>query len=283
VSDVLSRLFSQLARFRIAIVIFYLALIPVAAVIASRIPREGAIDRLIVPSDPDYIATRAFQQIFPEPKLVLLVVESDDPWSPASVARVDRVKKLLAIPHVTVFSPVDALRRVRPAADPATWRALATGTDFFRRQGLIGDRFITLIADLDVTSPVERDVVLASIDIALGAEQVRKIGSPVVTSWLEREASESTSRSFAVFGVLLVLVTLFFFRSIRAVLAIVIALGVTVLLALAAGALCGFAFTIVSSLVPLTVMVTTLASLTPISTCVSSINPRRTCRSSRTK
>ena len=41
-----------------------------------------------------------------------------------------------------------------------------------------------------------------------------------------------------------------------------IALGVAVVLALGAGAICGFSFTIVSSLVPLTIMVTTLASLT---------------------
>src|SRR5690606_14560175 len=66
----------------------------------------------------------------------------------------------------------------------------------------------------------------------------------------------------AVFAVLLVAITLFLFRSLRALLAIVIALGSTIALALAAGAMLGFAFTVVSALVPLTVMVTTLATLT---------------------
>src|SRR5262249_9471842 len=42
----------------------------------------------------------------------------------------------------------------------------------------------------------------------------------------------------------------------------VLALGCTLALALGAGGLLGFAFTIVSALVPLTVMVTTLATLT---------------------
>src|SRR5262249_19767630 len=48
----------------------------------------------------------------------------------------------------------------------------------------------------------------------------------------------------------------------RAMLAIVLALGASVALALGAGELLGFSFTIVSALVPLTVMVTTLATLT---------------------
>jgi predicted RND superfamily exporter protein len=265
VSDVLSRIFRRLGRLRVAVIVVYAALVPVAAILAARIPHEGTIDRLIVPSDPDYIATREFQKIFPEPQLALLVFEADDPWSPASIGRINRAAKLVAaVPHVGVFSPLDALRRVRPNADPQVLHELATGTDFFRRQGLIGDHFMTLIANLDVASPQDRDAALGAIDAVLDGEQVRRIGAPYVSSWLEREAGAATGRSFAVFGVLLVLVTLFFFRSVRAVLAIVIALGVTVVLALAAGALCGFAFTIVSSLVPLTVMVTTLASLTYI-------------------
>src|SRR5262249_18134814 len=59
-------------------------------------------------------------------------------------------------------------------------------------------------------------------------------------------------------------VTWFLYRSLRAMLAIVLAPGASVALAVGAGGLLGFSFTIVSALVPLTVMVTTLATLTYI-------------------
>jgi predicted RND superfamily exporter protein len=166
---------------------------------------------------------------------------------------------------VTTFTVVDALRRARPSADAETLRGLARGTSFFQRQGLVGDHFLTLIASLDVHGPAERDALLAAVDRALGSAhvgRVRKVGAPYVDSWLEQQSASATERSFAIFAVLLVGVTLFLYRSARALLAILLALGAAVTLGVAAGALLGFAFTVVSALVPLTIMVTTLATLT---------------------
>ncbi|MDB4954960.1 MAG: exporter of the superfamily protein-like protein [Myxococcales bacterium] len=257
---------SRLLHYRWVVIAVYALLVPAAAVLATRIPTEGAIANLIVPSDPDYAATRAFQAIFPEPQLALLVFESVDPWSAAQLARVDRAKAALAhVPHVGAFSVLDVLRRAQPGADPMRLRDLAVGTPFFRRQGLVGDDFLTLIASLDVHGAAERDATLAAIDHALAHADVgpvHKIGSPYVTSWLEHQSSTATSRSFAIFAVLLLAITFFLYRSVRAVLAIVIALGAAVALGIAAGAVLGFAFTIVAALVPLTIMVTTLATLT---------------------
>ena len=252
-------------RARVPILVVYALILPVAVFLAARIPNEGAIDRLMVPSDPDYAATRAFQRIFPEAQTGLLVFESDDPWSRESLSRIDAAKAALReVPHVGTFSMLDALRRARPNASAAELRSLALGTDFFRRQGLVGDRFLTLIASLDTRTPAERDVALAGIDRALersGAGQVRKIGAPYVTSWLERQSSQASERSFPIFGVLLVGVVLFLYRSWRALLAIVLALGAAVALGVGAGAVLGFSRTIVSALVPLTLLVTSLATL----------------------
>src|SRR6266542_4448050 len=142
--DRASRVLARVIRMRWAILAMYALLVPLAALVASRIPSEGAIDRLIVPSDPDYAATRAFQSIFPEAPVALLLLEADDPWSPASIARLDAAKAALrGVPHVGAFSVLDALRRARPGADVAELRRLALGTDFFRRQGLVGDGFLT--------------------------------------------------------------------------------------------------------------------------------------------
>ena len=252
-------------RFRVVVLAAYALLVPAAALLASRIPSQGAIDRLMVPSDPDYAATRAFQAIFPESQLILLVLESQDPWSPAELDRVQRATQALAgVSHVTTFSVLDALRRVRPGADPDVLARLAAGTSFFRRQGLVGDRFLTVIANLDVHGAAERDAALRGIDDALaraGVGPVHEVGAPLVNAWLEQQSAAATTRSFAIFAVLLVAITWFLYRSARALLAILLALGATVALAVAAGDVLGFSFTIVSTLVPLTVMVTTLATL----------------------
>ncbi len=263
--DRASRVLARVVRMRVAVLAVYALLVPAAVLVATRIPSEGAIDRLIVPSDPDYAATRAFQGIFPERQIVLLVFEANDPWSPRSIARVDAAEAAVrAVPHAGSFSVLDALRRARPGAGAAELRGLALGTDFFRRQGLVGDRFLTVLASLDVGGAAERDAALAAIDASLarsGVEPVRKIGAPYVTSWLERQSSSASARSFPIFAVLLIGIALFLYRSWRALLALVLALGAAVALGVAAGGLLGFPFTIVSVLVPLTVLVTTLATL----------------------
>src|SRR5690242_6630248 len=118
-----SRALAGVVRARAWVVALYVAIVPLAAVVAARIPSEGGIDRLMVPSDPDYAATRAFQRIFPETQTVLLVLESPDPWSDASLARVEAVKAALRdVPKVGTFSVLDALRRARPGASAAELR-----------------------------------------------------------------------------------------------------------------------------------------------------------------
>ena len=265
-ADRISRALAWIVRWRVAVLVVYALIVPAAVLLATRIPSQGAIDRLIVPTDPDVTATRAFQAIFPEAEPVLLVFEADDPWSPAALARIERARDALAsVPHVSTFSVLDALERAHPGADPATWHRLAAGTRFFRGQGLVGDRFMTLIVSLDVEGPAARDAALAGIEAALaraGAGAVRQVGAPLVHAWLEQQSAAATSRSFAIFGILLVAVTWFLYRSLRALAAILLALGAAVALGVGAGQLLGASFTIVSALVPLTILVTTLATLT---------------------
>ncbi|HEY6050880.1 MAG TPA: MMPL family transporter, partial [Thermoanaerobaculia bacterium] len=263
--DLPARILRRVVALRIPILFAYAVLVPLAAIRAARIPSEGGLDRLIVPSDPDYAATRAFQRIFPESPSVVLVFESADPWAPASLSRVQTaVRELRAAPHVGAFSVLDAVQRARPGASPEQLRRLATGTDFFRKQGLLGDGFMSVIADLDAHGPAERDAALRAIDAALeraGAGPVRRVGAPYVESWLEQQSGAASARYFPFFGALVVAVALLLYRSVRTLLAFVLSLASAVALGVAAGGLLGFPFTIVSVLVPLTVLVTTLASL----------------------
>src|SRR5512137_436837 len=142
----LERIFRRIVALRLPIIALYAVLLPVAVALALRIPSEGAIDRLIVPTDPDFVATRAFQKVFPEGQVVLLLLEADDPWSPDVLRQVAALEERLGkIPGVHPVSALDIFRRVQPGFQPTTafaeaFRKFATGTDILRRQGLVGDR-----------------------------------------------------------------------------------------------------------------------------------------------
>jgi predicted RND superfamily exporter protein len=265
VNDLSGRILARIVSLGAPILVVYAVLVPWAATRAARIPSEGGLDRLIQPSDPDYVATRAFQRIFPDSPSVLLLFESDDPWAPSSLSRVEAaVRELRTVPHARAFSVLDAVRRARPGATPEEVRKLATGTAFFQKQGLVGDRYLSVVVDLDVHDSAERDATLAAIDAALaraGATSVRKVGAPYVQSWIEHQSGSASARYFPFFAALVVGTALLLYRSVRTLLAFVLTLVAAVALAVAAGGLLGFTFTIVSVLVPLTVLVTTLATL----------------------
>ena len=189
----LAALFRRVVRWRGAILAGYVLVIPVAGFLALRIPSDNAIERMMVESDPDYAATRAFQNVFPEPPAILLLAEVDDPFHPDALEAIRAFEQALSrVPHVSALQVAERLRpgiSLGPGGPEALRRFLA-GTSFFRRQALVGDHFL---------------------------------------------------------GLALILLTL----------------GVSVLLGVAVGALFGFSFTIVSSLVPLTLMVTSSSSASP--------------------
>ena len=129
----------------------------------------------------------------------------------------------------------------------------------------MGDRFQGVVAGFGGT-PRERAGTLAAIEKAVGepgpgVKTIRRVGAPFVESWIEHESGTASARYFPLFGIFVVAIALFLYRSWRTLLAILLALGTAVAIGVGAGSLLGFSFTVVSALVPLTVMVTTLATL----------------------
>ena len=269
----LERIFQRVVALRIPIVALYAVLLPAAVLLALRIPSEGAIDKLVIPSDPDYVATRAFQKVFPEGQIVILLFEASDPFDPEVLADVSRVEdRLRAIPGVSPVSALDVYRRTHPGFRPDAesardYRRFATGTTIFERQGLVGAGFEAVAVGFAAKGSKERNTFLAAIDAALAGAVagpvtgLRKVGAPYVEAWIEHESGSASVKYFPLFGLFVVAVTLFLYRSVRTILAILLALGTSVALAVGAGALLGYSFTVVSALVPLTVLVTTLATL----------------------
>src|SRR5208283_56275 len=98
----LQRAFARIVALRVPILILYALLVPAAAVLATRIPSESAIFGLVMRDDPDYLATRDFQKVFPEGQFVLLLLESADPFQPEALADADALAAALAkLPGVT--------------------------------------------------------------------------------------------------------------------------------------------------------------------------------------
>ena len=133
----------------------------------------------------------------------------------------------------------------------------------------MGDHYLGIALDLQVNSPVERNRALTAIDaLVLPAElagkpftAIRRVGSPWLDAWLERQTGLSSRKFMPLFGVFLVTLVFVVYRSWRTLAAIIFTLGAAVAMGVGLGHLFGWTNSIVSTLVPLTVMVTTTATL----------------------
>ncbi len=246
-----------------------------AGFLAMDIPRDNSLENLVVSSDPDVAASREFEKIFPEAATVFLMLETEEPFSAGPLNDLERLEsELAAVDGINAFSMATVWRRSRPGAgspadDLEAFREIAGGSDFFRRQGLVGDNFLAIVLALDAPEPEIRDALLEKVNEIVFAvpewsdsiDRVRRVGRPWIDAWLERETAASSLKFFPLFGVFIVSLILGLYRSWRALVAILISLAVAVLLGMAFAGFIGLGFTIVSSLVPLTLLVTATASL----------------------
>jgi predicted RND superfamily exporter protein len=269
------QIFLRLLRARTWIAGLFLVLTGAGIYGALRIPDDPAIERLIVADDPVERATQDFDRLFPEGEQALIMLEATDPLSLASLRAADRLEHDLAkIPRVGVHSLLDLYRRKDSsgeitAGEAESLRKFATGTTLFRRAGLLGDQYLGIALELRVKSPAERDRALTAIDaLALPLEasggpftNVRRVGSPWLDAWLERQTGAATARFMPLFGLFLMTLVLIIYRSWRALGAIIFTLGSLVAIAMGLADLFGWSHTVISTLVPLTVMVTTTATL----------------------
>jgi predicted RND superfamily exporter protein len=267
--------FDAIVEKRRLIIVCYAVVLAAAAMLAFDIPRDNSIENMVVASDPDVAVSREFSALFPEGEPVVLMLETGDPLSAGALTDLERLESELgAIRGIDAYSIATVWRRSRPGAGTPVdnledFRVIVEGTDFFRRQGLIGDGFLAVVLALDAPGPQIRDRLLTEIDgVVAGVpgwsssiDRLRRVGKPWIDAWLERETAASSVRYFPLFGAFVISLVLGLYRSWRALAAILISLAAAVLLGMAFAGLVGLSFTIVSSLVPLTLMVTATASL----------------------
>ncbi len=111
----LAAIFAQVVRLRWWIIAVYGALVPGAVYCALQIPRDNAIGRMIVDSDPAVVATREFHAVFPERAVALVLIESPRPLSEEAIEGVRVVQLALdRVPKVTTYSVLTVWDRMRP-------------------------------------------------------------------------------------------------------------------------------------------------------------------------
>jgi uncharacterized protein len=270
------RIFTRVLAARRVILGVFLVLGALGIYGATRIPDDNAIGSLSVADDPNTKATAEFEKLFPEGDHALLMLVTADPLSAPALQGLEQLEHRLAAIHgvdpqtlLTIYRGANP-GTIQGAADAERVRKFATGTELVRRAGLLGSNFLGVALELHLRSPADRDRMLEAIDTATQPllraqggpfEQIRRVGSPWLDAWLEHETQVATQRSMPLFGLFLVALIFALYRSWRALLAIVITLGLVVAIAIGLAALTGWAHTIVSSLVPLTVLVTATATL----------------------
>jgi predicted RND superfamily exporter protein len=277
VSPKLLRLFLHVLQVRYWVAGIYLVLALAGIYGASRIPTDTAIERLVVAGDPVAQATLEFERVFPEGEQALLMLEAPDPMSQATLQGAEQLERQLGkIPKVEAHSLLTLFRRADSSADispedAARIRTFATGTSLFRRAGLLGEHYFGIALDLRVSSPAERDRALGAIDaLVLPLENggqstafsaIRRVGNPWLDAWLERQTGTATKKFMPLFGIFLLTLVAIVYRSWRTLAAIILTLGAVMAMAVGLGDVFGWSNNIVSTLVPLTVMVTTTATL----------------------
>ncbi|MBI4704833.1 MAG: MMPL family transporter [Deltaproteobacteria bacterium] len=276
----LLRLFGFVVARRWPLLVLYALLLPPAVYFAVRVHSDNSIDRLIAADDPERVELRAFQKVFGAGEYAVLIFEADDPFAPGVLQRLDRIERGLAgLPRVQMSSALSMFRRAKAdfAVTPEQCRAFrdfARGTALLRRQGLVGDDFLAVALVLDVQGYAEQgyaerrqalDAVERVIAAAGGSgpplRAVRRVGLPYVNVKLHDDTKRDAPLYFVLFGAFVVALTLGLYRSFRALLAFLLTLAACVALAMGYVGLTGGVLTIVSPMVPMTILVTATASL----------------------
>ncbi len=271
----LQRFFAALIARRFLILAFYALVLPPAGWFAAHVQQDNAIDRIISTSNADLVKTREFEKVFGSSEFAVLFAEADDPYAPAVLDRIDKIEQALSkVPRVEPNSIVSVYRRAKGTFEPTPENAealkkFATGTTLLKEQGLIGDGFLAIGLVLDVHTSAERSETLGMIQrLAEEAggdkpplKALRQVGRPFVNLYLDQDTKRSAPTYFGLFMVFIVVLNLILYRSVRTLVAFLVTLGACVGLSMGYIGVTGGVLTIVSPMVPMTILVTATATL----------------------
>lgn len=274
-----SRFLSNAFRFVIAkrwwIIALYALLLGPSVYFAIQVPQDNSLDRLIVETDPEFKASKDFEKVFGAGEYVIVLLEAEDPFAPPVLAKVDALERsLAALPRITVNSAISVYRRAKAGFEPnaetaQAFKSFVSGTDFFKRQGLYGPHFLSVPIVMATKGTAQRTETIAAINGALTQiekdpgpiQRIRKVGQPFVNDTLDRDTREMGLQYFPLFFLFVIVLNLLLYRSWRALLAFIVTLALSAALTVGYIGATGGVFSIVSSLVPMTILISCMATL----------------------
>ncbi len=271
---ILHRTFAAIVAKSYLVLAVYAVLLVPSVWYAIKVGQDNSIDRLIVATDPDAVATHEFEKVFGAGEYSLLIAEADDPLAPAVIAKVDAIERALkGIPNTTANSALSIYRRAKAGFDPTpeqieAFRKFVQGTDLLKKQGLVGERYLAVGVVLTVDGTEQRAATLDKIDAAIQPfiadpsplTGLYRLGQPYVNRYLD-ETQRSAPLYFILFTAFVIVLNLSLYRSVRTLIAFLVTLAVNLAMAVGYIGLTGGNFTIVSPMVPMTILVTATASL----------------------
>ena len=196
----LKRVFLRIVAARWLIIVAYGLLLPPSVYFALKVQQDNSLDRLVVQSDPTYTANKRFEGVFGHGEYVLVLVEANDPFALDVLKRFDELENAVGkVPHVTANSALSVFKRAKGGFDasPAAaerFKQFVSGTELFKKQGLVAAHMLALPLFLDVQTTEERTAVIDGIDHALralreiaGAVHRRPQGRPALRQHLPRQ------------------------------------------------------------------------------------------------
>jgi hypothetical protein len=260
---------------RWVIIAIYAALLPPSIYYALKVKQDNSLDRLVVQSDPTYAANKRFEAVFGHGEYVLILVEAADPFAADVLQRFDKMELDVGHVHrVTANSALSVYKRAKGGftgtpEDVAHFKQFITGTDLFKKQGLWSPHMLALPLFINVQTTEERSQAIEGIDHALAPyvdhpapfTAVRKVGQPYVNTYLDNDTRTSGYKYFPLFMLFVIVLNWLLYRSFRALFAFVLTLAMCAALTVGFVGVTGGTFTIVSSLVPMTILITCTATL----------------------
>lgn len=263
----------------------YAILMIPSAYFALQVKQDNSPDRLMVQSDVDYKNHQAFENVFGKESRAFLFFEAKEPtiFTKEALNQMDEIEiKFSQIQGVETGSLLSLFRTKRKTpssqkisfSDPtilAEFQKFAQpeNTKLFIRQGLIDQAGTMLGMRLSLYSEntQAQHELVHKIDNILKTIQnqyfrdIRKVGQPYVNDYLDKDVRSASIKYFVLFGIFVIILNLFLYRSVRTLFAILIPLGVSTTFTVGFIGFVGGAFTLVSSLIPLTILITATATL----------------------
>ncbi len=272
-------LFANMFKYRWVVLGLYVALLIPAAIFAARVQTDNSLDRMVVPGDEGREVFEEFRRVFGSDEFILFALEGKDIYSERFLTSVDEIERQMQkVPYLAHSrSMISLYREIQPLFNPhePSWREkfrnFTLSTPFFNYQGLVlPDRSFTIILQLKTKTPAQRTEVVETCNAILDPFEnssdspfiaVRKVGQP----YINYEFDRSNFEIGLIFMPILLLFSMgfiwFLYRSFRGVLAVLIAMLVSIAFCIAMVELSGSVLTLVSGILPAMVMVVSIETV----------------------